>query len=116
MNRIVPFSSRKLIIRNPPDDLGTKLDRLVHELLRAGEPEISVLGEGDDLQIDEVAELLTEFCKCANTSKLGLTNVSLTADVKRSLCNRPLADLSCSRLIVLDSFRLLRLRPDRYSF
>ena len=46
--------------RDPADDVGAEVDRLADQLLGTGVAEQPVLGERDDLEVDDTAELLAQ--------------------------------------------------------
>ena len=75
--------------RNAADHVGTECHGLVQQLRRARFADEPVLGEGDDLDIDDTAEFIADANKRLDAFKPGLgVDIGEGADVERAVERR----------------------------
>ena len=60
-----------LVVRDAADDVAAEAHRLAHQLLAVRERQDPVLGEGDEPEVDDVADLLAELERARRATRFG---------------------------------------------
>src|SRR5207245_5226943 len=79
LDRHLAVLTRELEMRDGADDVDAEVDRLPHQVLAAVERHDSLLGKGDELQGDLVADLLAQLGERTPGPKLRIADVDVAA-------------------------------------
>ena len=103
--------ARPLVMRYAPDDIAAETHRLPHQLLAVREGQDAVLGECDQPELDEVANLVAQFDQRSQRRQGRVADVDMRPDQAGPLGDLPQDRLAGSRLDVLMGQRRLALGP-----
>ena len=73
-----------LVVRDPADDVAAEAHRLAHQLLAVRERQDAVLREGDQPEVDDVADLVAQLEQGLERDEVGIAHVDVRADQARS--------------------------------
>src|SRR5215472_7810833 len=90
----------ELVVRDAAHDVSTERDRLAHQLAAAIETEYALLGEGNQLNVDQSAYLLAQVDQGAQRSKLRVADIHVAANMLDAAGELPAQDLPYAGLDV----------------
>jgi hypothetical protein len=111
MDLLDPVLAGPFVVGDAADHVAAEAHRLAHELLAVRERQDPVLREGDQLELDDVAQLVAELDERSQRDKPRVADVDVRADQPGALGDLPQDRLARAALDVLVGQRRLALRP-----
>ena len=104
----------KLVVGDAADHVRTQGQGSLYQVRGFGGREDSVLGEGDELEFAEVADLVAQFDQGSQGGEVFVADIYVAPDKERTLGHLPLYRLQRPALDVLFRKALLPLAPELY--
>src|SRR5258706_9612735 len=104
------------IVWNASYDIAAQFHGLAHQLAPIGKRQNAVLGKGHQLQVANIAHLLSHFDQGTQRSQIGITDIHVAANVQCSLRHLPANLLEGAFFDILGSQTGLAFTPDLDAF
>src|SRR5262249_13179708 len=103
--------TRPLVMRNTAHYIGAQAQRLLQQRLPIGEREDAILRECPQLELTDIAYLLTHLQERPQCREAGVTHIYMRADIECPLCHGPRDRLQRSPLHIRAAEARLALAP-----